>query len=421
MLAAFRAAGFKKTISHQEPHALLDWLASKLNENDLNYISDSMINAAASKPSTAQLSDEKDALLTHLFPDLNQSTMDVFPVSDQMIGQPHGPPGWLEEPSDDDELEQQLKELAEERASIRAQIQEIQLLDSQLSLNASPLTRGADLSHTLALERAAVSSLDAAVQERAAKLTSTLKEICEATKPQNTRLWLVLTDSAERESYLKEEVRMMEQVAKQLQLVEARGTRGLSEVKPAVNLSLSHEDEKEGFKKLTSSDPFSSSSSSSSSRDILDQALDANEIQTLLSEGARLRDCIKEVEAAYIEAKLDATQQAAELDTLRTLTSQQGNTQGSSLTKAERDWLIQLQEEVSRLQAEEDRIVSTELSQVLDDLGKLQDLRLLKVRDLLSSLLTRTISDDVILLFPLSVSTSFRDVSNLPSYRRDRS
>lgn len=90
---------------------------------------------------------------------------------------------------------------------------------------------------------------------------------------------------------------------------------------------------------------------------------------------------MKEAEAAYVEAKLDAAQHAAELNSLRALTSQQGNIPGSCLqTKAERDWLGQMEDESSKLEAEEDRLVSTALSQVLDDLGKLQDARLLQVR-----------------------------------------
>lgn len=262
MLAAFRAAGFKKTISHQEPHALLDWLATKLNEKDQNYISDSILDAASKPPTTAELSNENDELLTQLFPDLKNLTMDIRPMSDQIRGGTlqHELPAWLDEELDEGELEQQLRELAEEGASIRAQMQEIQLLDSQLNDSSSPSFLTEDLSNSLAVERAAISSLDAAVQERASRLTWTLKEICEASKPQNARLWLILADSAEREGYLREEVRMTERVAKQLQLVEARDTRGLSEVKPA--LDLSPEDEKlEGcFNKLSSFDPFGSSS-----------------------------------------------------------------------------------------------------------------------------------------------------------------
>ena len=382
MLAAFRAAGFKSaSVSHQD-HPLLDLIASKLNEKDPNYISDELIALYSAAPigeTAGKVDSCEDHLLSQLFPDVKQSALDVSSMSDQNKGGSVELLAWLDEQPCEEELEEQLKQLAEERASIRAQMQEIQLLESQFSASSAPRSNdheAQELSNTLSVEKAAVASLDAAVQERASKLTWTMKEISEASRSQNTRLWLILTDSPERESYLREEVKMIEGVAKQLLSVEARGTKGLSEVKPVIQLA--PEDNNKAFKNLSSFDPSAASGS-----DLADQPLDASEIQSLLSEGARLRDCMKEAEAAYVESKLDAAQHAAELSTLRALISQQGNAQVPSLmmTRAERDWLAQLQDEASMLEVEEERIVSTALSQVLEDLGKLQDAHLLTVSD----------------------------------------
>ncbi|GAX75001.1 hypothetical protein CEUSTIGMA_g2447.t1 [Chlamydomonas eustigma] len=383
----FRKAGYNGDVPAVE-HGLLLWISKSLNLEE-NFMAETEVRQYEETQEEVLYQkgiskDTRDHLLTPF-----EEFDDVSVLIDQDIQcSTSSRVKWMDVEKET-EVQARLQELAEERKMLQSQIQELKDLECQME-EATMRSRGLqgatkshleDLKGSVKKEHASILELNEQFTVQLQKLKGALGDL-RFMAQERSQQWLMSTKSRESEVYLVQNCELMEEIRRQLQILNhAHGEEVLdrTELDSAAETKAVMDPENDPDW-LARNNPFSKDSDcNSTTAGGKNHCFAAGDLQRLLEASARVCAASRDAERSFILGKIHVAQHTAELEALQRLI-REGAVTHPLFNHMDSSQKTQLQDQISSLQVEEERLMSQDVDSLLDEMRKQNDMDIMMSR-----------------------------------------